>query len=367
MCVFTADEAWDYLKAKPQDVDSVHLSTLAQPLAASPQNAAFALVMSLRENGLLQLDELKKANKAAGVDKNKSTDAEAIYTTPTQADADALAAFGVDLEDLVGCGYQSIVVDPTAAETSIQIADRRDDYAACARSYKRRPDVGSDAEFPDLSARDAGRGPGERRVIALAVLVSGSGSTLQNLIDCIAAKRLDARVAIVIGSRDELGAKPRAAKAGLRYDVVARREFDSPDAFSEQIFETCDEAGVDLVCCAGWLALLRIPTRYEHRVINVHPSLLPAFGGKGMYGRRVHQAVLDHGCKLSGCTVHFLDDRYDGGPIIAQRTCEVRDDDTAESLATRVQAEERLAFPEAIAAIARGGIVVDGRRVRRRG
>jgi formyltetrahydrofolate-dependent phosphoribosylglycinamide formyltransferase len=203
-------------------------------------------------------------------------------------------------------------------------------------------------------------------VITLAVLVSGSGTTLQNLIDRIAAGTLDARIAIVIASRDGLASEARALKAGLRYEVVRRRDFDSLDAFSDRIFGLLDEGRVDLACCAGWLALLKIAPRYYHRVINVHPSLLPAFGGQGMYGQHVHKAVLDHGCKVSGCTVHFLDDQYDSGPIILQRTCPVLDGDDADALAHRVQEQERIAYPEAIELIARKQLIVDVRRVRRR-
>jgi phosphoribosylglycinamide formyltransferase-1 len=202
-------------------------------------------------------------------------------------------------------------------------------------------------------------------VIKLAVLVSGSGTTLQNLIDRIAAGTLDARIELVIGSRDNLASQPRADRAGIRYEIVRRRDFDSLDAFSDRVFGLCAEAGVELIVCAGWLALLKIPQRYYHRVINVHPSLLPSFGGQGMYGRHVHQAVLDHGCKVSGCTVHFLDDRYDSGPILIQRACEVRDDDTAETLADRVQSLERIVYPEGIELIARQQVAIDGRRVRR--
>jgi phosphoribosylglycinamide formyltransferase 1 len=201
--------------------------------------------------------------------------------------------------------------------------------------------------------------------INLAVLVSGSGTTLQNLIDRIAAGTLDARIVLVIASRDDLAARPRAERAGLRYEVVKRRDFATVEAFSDRIFGLFDACGVDLACCAGWLALLKIAPRYYHRVINVHPSLLPAFGGQGMYGQHVHQAVIDHGCKVSGCTVHFLDDEYDSGPILLQRTCAVRDDDTAAALAERVQAEERIAYPEAIELIAQKQIAIDGRRVRR--
>jgi phosphoribosylglycinamide formyltransferase 1 len=199
--------------------------------------------------------------------------------------------------------------------------------------------------------------------IRLTILACGSGTTLQNLIDLIARGELDATIGLVVGSRDGLGVEARARSAGIRYEVVAKKDFASTDAFSQHIFALCDEVKTDLVCCAGWLALLSIPERYRHRVINVHPALLPSFGGKGMWGHHVHAAVLEHGCKISGCTVHFLDHSYDTGPIILQRVCEVRDDDTPATLAARVQAEERIAFPEAIRLIATGRVTVNDRRV----
>jgi phosphoribosylglycinamide formyltransferase-1 len=188
----------------------------------------------------------------------------------------------------------------------------------------------------------------QQLVINLAVLVSGSGTTLQNLIDLIDRGELIARIVKVIASRDGLGAEPRAAKAQLDYEVIRRCDLPSAEAFSDRIFAACDAAGADLVVCAGWLALLVIPARYEGRVINVHPSLLPKFGGKGMYGRHVHEAVLAAGQRESGCTVHFLDNQYDSGPILLQRRCAVLPDDDATTLAARVQAEERIALPDAI-------------------
>jgi phosphoribosylglycinamide formyltransferase 1 len=200
----------------------------------------------------------------------------------------------------------------------------------------------------------------------LAVLASGSGTTLQNLIDQIAAGTLpDARVGIVIGSRPELLALKRAAEARLMNFVVDRRAFPDVAAFSKAVFSLCDDAGVDLVVLAGWLCLLDVPERYAGRVMNIHPALLPGpFGGKGMYGAKVHEAVLSHGCKVSGCTVHFVDAQYDNGPIIVQRTCEVRDDDTPQTLAARVFEEEKIAYPHAIRLFAEGRLKIEGRRVR---
>ena len=200
--------------------------------------------------------------------------------------------------------------------------------------------------------------------LKLATLVSGSGTTLQNFIDVVAAGKLDATIDLVIGSRPGLLGLTRAADAKLPNFVVDRREFDDSAAFSRQVFSLCDDAGVDLVCLTGWLCLLDLPERYAGRVMNIHPALLPSFGGRGMYGKKVHQAVLDHGCKVSGCTVHFVDNTYDTGPIILQRTCVVEDDDTPETLAHRVFDEEKLAYPQAIRLFQQGRLRIDGRRVR---
>jgi formyltetrahydrofolate-dependent phosphoribosylglycinamide formyltransferase len=199
--------------------------------------------------------------------------------------------------------------------------------------------------------------------LKLAVLVSGSGTTLQNLLDNVAAGTLDAQVKLVIGSRPGLKGLERAASAKVMSFVVDRGAFDDCAAFSAQVFSLCDDAGVDLICLAGWLCLLDIPERYHGRIINIHPALLPSFGGRGMYGRRVHQAVLDHGCKISGCTVHFVDATYDTGPIILQRACPVLEDDTPETLAHRVFEEEKIAYPEALRLFQAGRLQIDGRRV----
>ena len=200
--------------------------------------------------------------------------------------------------------------------------------------------------------------------LKLAVLVSGSGTTLQNLVDVIAAAGLDARIELVIGSRPGLVGLQRAAAAGLTHVIVDRREFRDCATFSERVFSLCDGMGAELVCLAGWLCLLDVPQRYAGRAMNIHPALLPSFGGKGMFGQRVHQAVLDYGCKVSGCTVHFVDNTYDTGPIILQRTCPVLDADTAESLAHRVFEEEKIAYPEAIRLFQQDRLRIEGRRVR---
>jgi phosphoribosylglycinamide formyltransferase-1 len=192
--------------------------------------------------------------------------------------------------------------------------------------------------------------------IRLTTLISGGGTTLQNLIDRIGDGRLRARITGVISSRADAYGVERARKAGLPVRVADRRE---PTA----VWNAVRGFAPDLVCFAGWLHLLPIPGDFRHKVLNIHPALLPAFGGKGMYGRRVHEAVLAYGAKVSGCTVHFADNTYDTGPILVQRCVLVREDDTADALAARVFEAECEAYPEAIRLVAEGRVRIDGRRV----
>lgn len=200
--------------------------------------------------------------------------------------------------------------------------------------------------------------------IKLAVLVSGSGTTLQNLIDRIAAGQLAAEIRLVVGSRSDIKGLARAADAKIMNFVVERHAYDDDAEFSKQVFSLCDDADVDLICLGGWLCLLDIPAKYQGRMMNIHPALLPSFGGKGMYGKRVHQSVLDRGCKITGCTVHFVDACYDTGPIIIQRACPILEDDTADTLANRVFEEEKIAYPEAIALFQAGRLKVEATRVK---
>lgn len=200
--------------------------------------------------------------------------------------------------------------------------------------------------------------------INLAVLLSGSGTTLQNLIDEIGADRLNARIGVVVVSRPNLLGSQRALAAGLNHALVDRKQYKDVADFSREVFRNVEGARADLVCLAGWLSLLDVPTKYNGRVMNIHPALLPSFGGKGLFGAKVHRSVLDHGCKVSGCTVHFLDASYDTGPIILQRTCAVEENDTPETLAARVFEQEKIAYPEAIRLFQQGRLRIEGRRVR---
>src|SRR5262249_4169104 len=145
---------------------------------------------------------------------------------------------------------------------------------------------------------------------------------------------------------------------------LANRNARSRKEFSASVFDPIRHNNADLVVLAGFLSLLSIPPEYKGRVLNVHPSLIPAFCGDGYYGSRVHRAVLDYGVKVSGCTIPFADEAYDNGPIVLQRAVPVQDDDTPETLAARVFQEECRALPEAIALYAQGRLRFDGRRVR---
>jgi phosphoribosylglycinamide formyltransferase-1 len=198
--------------------------------------------------------------------------------------------------------------------------------------------------------------PGHNR-LRLAVLISGAGSTLKNLIDRIADGRLrGVEIRLVISSRRTVRGVAIAREAGLPVEIIRLRSFDDELAFSEALTAAIDRADVHLVVLAGFLCWWRLPRRYEGRALNIHPALLPKFGGKGMYGQRVHAAVLAAGETESGCTVHMVDREYDHGPIVAQRRLPVRPTDTAESLAERVQAMERELLPEVIQRVADEGV-----------
>jgi formyltetrahydrofolate-dependent phosphoribosylglycinamide formyltransferase len=197
----------------------------------------------------------------------------------------------------------------------------------------------------------------------VAVLLSGSGTSLENLFERIDAGELPARVAVVVASRADAGGLARARRRGVPAVAVPRKELRDVRAFNDAVHAELARHEVDLVALLGFLSPFE--TRgFAGRTINVHPALVPAFSGPGFYGARVHEAVLARGCKVSGATVHFCDDEYDHGPIILQEAVAVRDDDTPESLAARVQAVERRLVPEAIRLFAEGRLRIEGHRVR---
>ena len=209
----------------------------------------------------------------------------------------------------------------------------------------------------DVEAKPPRRGQ-NKKPIRLGVLLSGGGTTLINILEYIKTGRLNAEVALVISSRSTVAGAERAKNAGLSVEIIRKKDHPDIDELSGRIEEQLTAAKVELVVQAGWLCLWKIPHKYENRVMNIHPALLPGFGGKGMWGHHVHEAVLAAGVKLSGCTVHFCTNEYDKGPIIIQRSCAVKDDDTADTLAERVFEQECIAYPEAIRLFANGKLAV---------
>jgi len=189
--------------------------------------------------------------------------------------------------------------------------------------------------------------PAEPRA-RLALLASGGGRSLENLHEVIARGELAAELALVISDRPGIGALERCERLGLPSMVLPYQELGGAAGFSARVFAELDERGIALAVLAGFLRLLRVPPHWRGRVINIHPALLPAFGGKGYYGDRVHAAVLAAGVKETGCTVHFVDDQYDHGEPILQRRVPVRPGDDVHALAARVFEEEKRALPEGI-------------------
>ncbi len=195
---------------------------------------------------------------------------------------------------------------------------------------------------------DIGTEKPKGRRLRLGVLLSGGGRTMLNIQNEIDAGRLNAKIVVVVSSRSTVKGVERAKKLGATPVIIRKKDYPDIERFSNMIAEQLNKSKVDLVIQAGWLCLWRIPSGYENRVMNIHPALLPNFGGEGMWGHHVHEAVIKAGCKVSGCTVHFCTNEYDKGEIIVQRTCEVKDDDDADSLADRVFEQECIAYPEAI-------------------
>ena len=198
----------------------------------------------------------------------------------------------------------------------------------------------------------------------IAVFASGSGSDFQSIID---ANERDpfCEIALLIASRPGIGAIARAEKHGIEAVVRSKKEYPSVEEMFEDIVGLLRARGVDYVVLAGYLSMIpeNFVRAFPDRIINIHPSLIPSFCGKGNYGLNVHRAAIEYGVKISGLTVHFVDEHYDSGAIILQRAVEVRDDDTPESLQARILEEEHKALPEAVRLLTTGRIVKTGRKV----
>ena len=213
--------------------------------------------------------------------------------------------------------------------------------------------------FSNIPRRMAASAP-----LILGVLVSGSGSNLQAVIDACAAKRIRAQVGCVVSDTPGVRALERAAQHGIPAIVIGRKGFASKAAFEEAIVAELRSHGVSLVCLAGFMRIIgaTLLGAFPERVINIHPALLPAF--PGLEGQR---QAFDYGVKIAGCTVHFVDEQTDHGPIIRQAAVAVKDDDTIDALKARILDEEHRIYPEAIGLIADGRVTIDGRKVRIKG
>jgi len=211
--------------------------------------------------------------------------------------------------------------------------------------------------FPaTLTTQHAPR-PSAMRPLRLAVLISGGGRSMLNLLDAIRRGDLHARISAVIASRPDVAGIDRARQQCLPVHIVHRKQFADTAAFSDAVWPIVRDADADLVVLAGFLSLLVIPDDFADKVINIHPALLPKYGGKGMYGHHVHEAVKAVGETESGCTVHYADQTYDTGPIVLQHRCALQATDTPEEIAARVFEQECLAYPQAIQLIAEGRVI----------
>lgn len=196
--------------------------------------------------------------------------------------------------------------------------------------------------------------------LKIAVLASGGGTNLQAILDAVAAEKLDIEVALVASNRETAGALDRARAAGVRAEWVPKG-----DDYDQRLLALLDEVAPDLVVLAGYMKMIPAETvqRFRHRMLNIHPALLPSFGGKGMYGIHVHEAVLEYGAKVTGVTVHLVDEEYDHGQVVAQVPVPVLEGDTPESLQQRVLKVEHVLYPRVLQWFAQGRVRIDGRTV----
>jgi len=202
--------------------------------------------------------------------------------------------------------------------------------------------------------------------LRLGVLASGRGTNFHAILDHIEQGKLDASVQVVISNKASAGVLEIARNHGIAAIFVSAKQFPDPEQYDQQLLTIFEHHQVNFVVLAGYLKMLS-PTliqKYRNRILNIHPALLPSFGGKGMYGIHVHEAVLNYGCKVSGVTVHLVDENYDTGPPVLQRCVPVEDDDTPETLAARVLKVEHEIYSEALQLFAQDRIEIVGRRVK---
>ncbi len=198
----------------------------------------------------------------------------------------------------------------------------------------------------------------------IAVFASGSGSDFQSVIDANEREKF-CEISLLVASKEGIYAIERAKQHGIDHIVRSKKDFSSSEAMFEDIIAELKKRGVDYIVLAGYLSMItpNFVRAYPDRIINIHPSLIPSFCGKGNYGLNVHRAALEYGVKISGLTVHFVDEQYDSGAIILQRAVEVKDDDTPETLQARILEEEHRALPEAVRLLTTGKLKKEGRKV----
>lgn len=198
----------------------------------------------------------------------------------------------------------------------------------------------------------------------IAVFASGGGTDFQSVIDANEREHF-CEIVCLVASKEGIGAIERAKKHGIAYGVYAKKDYPDLEELYKKLAYRLNMLGVDYIVLAGWLKIIpeSFIKTFADRIINIHPSLIPAFCGSGYYGLKVHRAVLEYGAKISGCTVHFVNEVPDGGAIIAQRAVEVRDDDTPESLQARILEVEHRLLPYCVKQLCLGNIIKDGRKV----
>lgn len=199
----------------------------------------------------------------------------------------------------------------------------------------------------------------------IAIFASGSGSNAEAIMKAQKEGRLSAKIGLVVTNKAKAGVIQRAAAYNAPYVVLNKKDFANEEEYVDSLIYALDEKNIDFVVLAGYLQLIpaRLVEKFRNRITNIHPALLPSFGGKGYYGHKVHEAVLDAGCKVSGVTVHIVDEKYDRGPIISQKSVPVFDDDSAKSLAERILIEEHKIYPETLQLFAEGRVEVSEGRV----
>ena len=202
--------------------------------------------------------------------------------------------------------------------------------------------------------------------LRIAVLASGRGSNFEAILTAIADGRLNAEIGLVVSNKSSAGALEIARNHNIPAIHLTIKQFDSQEEFDTAFLKHLHDYNINFIILAGYLKMISpiIIKNYKYRILNIHPALLPSFGGKGLYGHFVHEAILEYGCKVSGVTVHIVDEEYDTGPIVMQKCVPVNEDDTPDTLAARVLKQEHQIYAQAIQLFVEDRILVEGRRVK---